>query len=253
MTSSEAARKHWLELKDKPFKEKVEHIVTYYGIVLSIILFLVIFAVSYTVHLLTLKDSALNITCIGATVTQKRVDALVSDFTAAAGIDTQEYEVDVSTNLSSYQQGNYGNAYDTAEIMMAMVASKNVDAIISDTTTFIPYMYQGLLADVSKTLTAEQAERYKDLFLYADQTIADELRDMTNVEELPEFPDPTKPETMKQPVAIAIRIPENTDFYKAFFPNLEGYAAYGIAVNAVNLENTLAFLDYIMEWKEVTQ
>ena len=253
MTSKEAARKHWLELKDKPFKDKVEHIVTYYGIVILIILSVLIFAVSYTVHLLTLKDSALNITCIGATVTQKRVDAFVEDFASTAGIDTQEYEVDLSTNLSSYQQGNYGNAYDTAEIMMAMVASKKVDAILSDTTTFIPYMYQGLFADVSKTLTAEQVERYKDLFLYADQAIADELRDMTVVEELPEFPDPTKPENMKQPVPIAIRIPENTDFYKAFFPNLEGYAACGIAVNAVNVENTLAFLDYIMVWNEVTQ
>lgn len=247
MTASEAARKHWLELKDKPLKQKVEHIITYYGVMLTILAAVLIFAVSYSIHLITMKDSALNITCLGATVTQKNIDAFASSFAEHAGIDQEQYEVDISANLSSYDQGGSEGAYDVAEIMIAMAASQEVDAIVSDTTTLIPYMYQRLFADLTQVLSPEQQARYKDHFLYTDRTIVEQLKDMSNVVELPKFPDPTKPEEMDDPVPIAIRIPENTQFHELCFSRLDGYAAYGILVNSVNLENALAFLDYIME------
>ena len=247
MTSSEAARKHLKELKGKPLKEKIEHIITYYGVMLAILAGVLMFAVSYTVHLLTLKDSALNITCLGASVTQKDTDAFAGGFAEYAGIDQEQYEVDISTNLSSYAQSGSDSAYDAAEIMIAMAASQAVDGVVSDATTLIPYMYQGLFADLTEVLSAGQQERYKDHFLYADMTIAQQLKDMSVVEELPEFPDPTKPELMDDPVPIAVQIPEDTEFHELFFSNLEEDAVYGIIVNSVNLENTLAFLDYIME------
>ena len=247
MTTNEAARKHWLELKDKPLKEKVEHIVTYYGIVILTILAVVIFTVSYTIHLLTLKDSALNITCMGASVTQKEADDFANAFGEFAGIDLEQYEVDISTNLSSYLQGGSDKAYEAAEIMVALVASREVDALVSDKTTLLPYMYQRIFSDLTDILTPEQQARYRDCFLYADDSIIQELKDMSVVEELPQFPDPTKPELMERPVPVAVRIPEQTEFFDLCFSGMKDIAAYGIVINSENLDNALAFLDYIMK------
>lgn len=247
MTSSEAARKHWKELKGKPFKQKVEHIVTYYGVVLLMLLAVVIFAVSYTVHLLTLKDTALNITCLGSALSQTKADEYAAGFAQHVGIDTEKYEVDVATNLSSYAQSGSDGAYEAAEVMIAMAVAQKVDAVVSDRTTLIPYMYQRLFADLSEVLSAEQQERYKDCFLYADQTLVEQLRDMTVIDEVPEFPDPTKPELMDKPIPIALCIPQDTEFHQKFFPTLKEDAVYGIIINSVNLDYTLAFLDYIME------
>ena len=245
MTSSEAARKHWKELKDKPFKKKLEHIVTYYGVMIVILTTALVMAVGYIIHLATIKDSVLNITCLGASTSQEKIDAFSDGFVELMGIDREQYEVDISTQLSSYTQGGE-QAYDAAEVIMALAASKAVDAVISDNTTLIPYMYQRLFADLTDVLSAEQQEKYKDYFLYADNVLVEELRDMSNITELPKFPDPTKPEEMKEPVPIAVRIPENTEFSKQFFPVIDGYAVYGVVINTVNLENNLAFLDYIM-------
>lgn len=247
MTSSEAARKHLKELKGKPLKEKLQHIFTYYGFKLAILAGVLIFVISYTVHLVTMKDSVLNITCLGATVTQKDADAFASGFAEHAGIDQEQYEVDISTNFASYEQGGGDGTYELAEIMVALIAAQEVDALVSDATTLIPYMYQRMFADLTEVMSAEQQERYKDYFLYADNAIVQQLKDMSVVEELPEFPDPTKPELMQEPIPIAVQIPEDTQFHQLCFSGRDTYAVYGIAVNAVNLENTLAFLDYIME------
>lgn len=245
MTSSEAARKHWKELKDKPFKKKLEHIVTYYGVMIVILTTALVMAIAYIVHLTTLKDSVLNITCLGASAAQEKVQALENGFVEHMGIDREQYEIDISTQLSSYTQGG-DKAYDAAEVIIALAASQAVDAIVSDNTTLIPYMYQRLFADLTDVLSAKQQEKYEDYFLYADNVLVEELRDMSNVTELPEFPDPTKPELMKEPVPIAVRIPGDSEFSKQFFPKVEGYAVYGVVINSVNLENALAFLDYIM-------
>ena len=245
MTSSEAARKHWKELKDKPFKKKLEHIVTYYGVMILILTTALVMAVGYIIHLASQKDSVLNVTCLGAAVAQEKVQALESDFVDYMDIDREQYEIDISTQLYSYTQGGEG-AYDAAEVIMALAASQAVDAVISDNTTLIPYMYQRMFANLTDVLSAEQQEKYKDYFLYVDNVLVEELRDMSVITELPEFPDPTKPEQMKEPVPIAVRIPEDSEFSKNFFPELEGYVVYGVVINTVNLENNLAFLDYIM-------
>lgn len=247
MTTKEAAKHYLQELKGKPLKTKVEYILTNYGLALSIFSIFLIIAVSYTIHLFSIKDSALNITCMGASATQKEADDFANTFAEFAGIDLEQYEVDISTNLSSYLQGGSDNSYEITEIMVALVASREVDAVVSDKTTLLPYMYQRMFSDLTEILTPEQQVRYKDCFLYADDSIIQKLKDMSVVEELPEFPDPTKPELMERPVPVAVRIPEQTEFFDLCFSGMKDIAAYGIVINSENLDNALAFLDYIMK------
>ena len=61
------------------------------------------------------------------------------------------------------------------------------------------------------------------------------------------FPDPTKPETMIDPIAVALRIPSDSDFIANYYPNSSKTVLIGLVVNSKNIDNALAFLNYTMQ------
>ena len=54
-----------------------------------------------------------------------------------------------------------------------------------------------------------------------------------------------KPELMEEPVPVALLLPTDTAFARLCFPNRENIALV-LPGNAKQLENGLAFLDYIL-------
>lgn len=244
MTSSEAARKNWKALKDKPLKDKLEHIVTYYGAAIVVIGILLIVAVSYTIHVLTVKDTALNITCVTGKATQSEVDKFTEQFAQFAEIDLNEYEVNLSTKVS-VAAGDQSGAYDAAEMMLTMVAANSVDVISGDKNSMIPYFYHNIFADLTNVLTESQQALFKDSFLYMDMEHFRKLQELSADDEFPEYPDPTKPETMKEPVPVAIILDESSAFRKLCYSYTKTPAAIGFAVNAPNMANAMKFLDYV--------
>ena len=66
MTSTEAMIYQLKNLKGKPFKQKVEHIVTYFWLPIVITLVILISLGSYIVHVVTMKDMALSVNCLNA-------------------------------------------------------------------------------------------------------------------------------------------------------------------------------------------
>ena len=243
MTVSEAARKNLQELKGKPFKQQLEHIISYYGV--SILVFAIFLAVGigYLIHIITLKEEVLNVSCIGPVSVQAGTEDYTRDFAQFAGIDLDRYEVDISTNLSTANQTN--GSYESVELLTTLVASKAVDVVAADVDYLMDQMYQNLFADLTGILSPEQLETYQDSFLYIDMSVVREIKNMTLPEDVPEYPDPTKPEDMKEPVAVAIRLSDSVSFVNQFFLKNEGDTAIAFAVNTKNLENALLFLDYI--------
>lgn len=244
MTASEAARKNLRELKGKPLKEKIEHIITYYGFSIFIIGVLVTAALGYFIHVLTLKEEVLNVNCMGPVSVQSGTEEFVKDYAEFAGIDLDDYEVNISTSLSSVENSAEGN-YESVELLTALMSSQAVDIIAADIEYLVPHMYQNYFADLSDILPAEQLEVYQDSFLYVDMEVVRRIKEMTMPEDRPEYPDPTKPEDMAEPVAVAIRLSESVSFVEQYFLKNEGHTALAFAVNAKNLENALAFLEFI--------
>ena len=65
-------------------------------------------------------------------------------------------------------------------------------------------------------------------------------------EEVPTpYPDPAKPEDMEQPVPVALLLPQENSFRQMCYGSLKTPIAIGIVVNSSNMQNALAFLDYI--------
>lgn len=246
MTSKEAARQRWKELKDKPLKQKLEHIITYYWFPIVAVLGIAIFAVSYIVHIATLKDVALNVTCINATAEESCVEDFTLKFAQSAGVDLKQYEVELSTDMMLLDEGMM-SSYDSAEVLITLIAARSIDVLVSDQASMLQRFYQDVLADLSQMLTDEQLQAYQDSFLYLDKKVLEEVKNITNMENLPKFPDPTKPEEMETPVPVAIRIPADTEFAKSFFPDCKDDVVIGLVINAKNITHALAFLDFVME------
>ena len=244
MTSSEAARKNLRELKDKPLKDKIEHILSYYGFSIFVIAVFLAVGIGYLVHIITLKEEVLNVSCIGPVSIQSGTEDFTKAFAEYAGIDLDQYEVDISTGLSSAGNTPTGS-YESVEVITAMTASQGIDILAAEIQFMLPHMYQNLFSDLRNILSKDQFEEYKDCFLYVDMEVVRQIKAMTMPENRPEYPNPTKPENMTEPVPVAIRLSESVSFVKQYFLKNEGHTAIAFAVNAKNLDNALAFLEFI--------
>lgn len=244
MTSTEAMIYQLKSLKGKPLKQKLEHIITYFWLPIVIALAILVGLGSYIVHLVTMKDTALSVICLNTYADNALANEYVTGFAEQAGIDLEEYDVFISTDLTLDDQ-DMTTAYNTTQVIVARVAAHSVDMISGDLETATRYFYQEVFCELDQVLSAEQMEKYADHFLYADMAVVRQLQE--ELAEAPVLPDPTKPEEMVEPVAIALRIPMDSGFKENCYTHWNTDIVVGIVTTAPNLENVLAFLDYIME------
>lgn len=244
MTSTEAMIYQLKNLKGKPFKQKVEHIVTYFWLPIVITLVILISLGSYIVHIVTMKDMALSVICLNAFSDAEAGTAYATDFAQKAGIDLEEYEIYVATDLTLSDQDPM-NSYNTVQVLIAQVAAHSVDILAGDLTNTTRYFYQDMYWDLTQILSPEQQEQYGEYFLYMDMAVARRLEE--ELEEAPVFPDPTKPEEMEEPVPVALLLPETSGFKEACYPYHKDGIVFGIVSTTDHMETALAFLDHVMQ------
>lgn len=244
MTSREATIYHLKNLKGKPFTQIIVYIVTYFWIPIVITLAILIGIGFYVFSLVTTKDTALSVICLNTYTDSTQTNEYITNFVEYAGIDPDEYEVFISTALTLDNQ-DLATSYYTAQVIVAQVTAHSVDMLAGDLETATPYFYQEMFWELDQVLSSEQMEKYADYFLYADMAVVRQCQE--GLEETPVFPDAAKPEEMDEPVAVALRIPMDCSFREHFYSYGKTDIAVGIVSTAPNLDNVLAFLDYIME------
>jgi len=247
MTSKEAILHQLKNLKGKPLKQKIEHILTYFWIPILIVLVLLFSTGSYIVHRLTMKDIAMSVNCINAMADPETAQAYIDAFADAAGIDRETYDVQISAHYI-LDEKDLANSYNTTQVIVSQIAAGATDILAGDRETMLGYCYQEFFQPLDAVLTAQQLEAHKDAFLYIDMALVRQIQE-NFIEEMPAFPDPTKPEEMAEPVAIALRVPEDSPFRIACFPYRKNDVVLGLAVNSENLANAVAFIEYVMEYE----
>ena len=244
MTSTEAAIFQLKNLKGKPLKQKLEHIFTYYWIPILVTTAFLIFAISYIVHIATMKDSALSVICINAFAEQENIDFYTQKFAESTGIDTQKYEIWISPDVT-ISESDPMTSYESSQFLMTLISAQSVDVLAGDLETMTRYFYQDVLADLTDIMTVERQEMYWEYFLYMDLAV------MRKLEESPdtvcEFPDPTKPKKMEHPVPVALMLPADGTFTELCYLDATDRVVVSVVVNSLNTPNALTFVDYIME------
>ena len=243
MTSKEAMIYQLKQLKGKPLKDKIEHIVTYYrGLILSVVIALALCGF-LIFHYATAKQEALNIICLNSFAGAETTDSFCQEFIQAAGIDPEKQRVRLNTSMIASDMIPAETA-ETIQALSAQAAAGSLDVMVADLDAFGIFLYQDYFCDLSKILTPEQQTRLKAHMLYIDLVY---LEAKLSGEEVPTpFPDPTKPGEMEQPVPVALLLPQENTFRTLCYGAIKTPIAVGIVANSNNTQNALAFLDYIL-------
>lgn len=240
MTQREAAIQQLKALKNKPLKDKVKHIFTYYKLPIIAIVLVVLMAVSFVSHLASAKRTVLHVYCLDAFVAQEREEPFLLELSQAAGVDQEKECIEITAKLNLQDELYEGEAL-TAQIMGGMI---DVLALSEDAS--MQWLYQDVFADLSEMLTADQLRAYEDMLLYVDGAVLEKMDHLSQQENPLQFPDPTKPEEMEDPIPVAVRVSAGSAFADTFFSNQPG-VVIGVVANAPNPENAIFFLDHVAE------
>lgn len=238
-------------LKNADFKTRWDYFWEYNKTRTIIIGMCVFFVLVYIHSVLTQKEDAIFVYMLNSLpASEESIAKFEEDFAAYAGIDTKEYDMMFDTSITLSTSGLGQAVSDSVQRMTAYIASGKIDVIVGSSDLFVTEANQQIFADLRTILSEEQIAAYEPYFYYVDQAHLDKvntaeyLLDIT--QELPEAPDPTKPEEMEQPIPVGLFVtdlPKLSDVY--YFTG--DYAAVGILSNAPHPENALAFVDFMFD------
>lgn len=226
MTPKEASRKAWAEMKQKPFKERLAYFWDYYKWHTLAVLVLVIVAISYTVSILREPDYKANGLLLNAysytnyEQIQANIQSLADGFSRAENLDDQNVEVNLDGSRVYYldEENDAYNA-DTIQLILTYAASESLDFIIGDEDAMLELAYMQMFQDLSSILNDEQLQKLDDSVLYIDMAVV-EKREAALDQDLDTsdivYPDPTKPESMEQPVPVLVRLAQSDKLNKIY-------------------------------------
>lgn len=243
MTAREAAREEWRKLKNKPLKDKLVHIGTYYWPHILVGGFLLILAVSTIVTIATAKEPALQVYLVSTARNDTAAEDPALAFARFAGIDPEEYEVSLA--VSSF--GASGSADMTladSQIIGSQTAAEALDVLCGDVAALLDYAYGDYFYDLRQLLSQEQLESWAPHLLYIDRVVYDRINEGT--ETAYALPDPTRPEDMEDPIPVALSIPDSSVLWNSC-TFMGDTPAAGVVINTQQPENAQRFLEYIMQ------
>ena len=243
MTVKEAVRYQLRQLKGKPLKSKVSHIISYFWIPIVAVAVLIVLLISQVSSLTNRKDTVLHITCINAVAKPEAVEDYCSQLSQLLQVDQSKHIIGVDTSILVYQD-NMPESYQIVQKLIAMVNAHETDLVFGDFNIIRNFAYSEYFCDLSDVLPHEAMIKYQDYLLYIDGTL---LPNVTPLTEPIEYPDARKPETMTDPIPVALQIPSSARLSEQFYPHLTGDVAVSVVFNAKNTVNIEAFLKNIME------
>uniref|UniRef100_UPI004057B6C5 hypothetical protein n=1 Tax=Acetatifactor sp. TaxID=1872090 RepID=UPI004057B6C5 len=249
-------------IKNAGLKEKLKYFWYYYKLHTIGAIFAVVLIVTLIHDIASQKDDAFFAAMLNCAVPDpEKTEVFLQNYADYAGIDRNEYDVLVDSTISFATEDTAQFVANLSELtmsagqrLMAYTSAGELDVIIGGSNVFPDQAYQGMFHDLRDIMTKEQIAKYEPYFYYVDQahiTAMDEAEVELAINEnlddsMFDYPDPTKPEDMKDPVPVAIFVTESATLNDYYWFGGD-YAALGIMVNAPNVENTIQFIDYLFQ------
>lgn len=238
-------------LKHGTPKQKISYFFCYYKWHVIIIIAVIAFAVSFIHQLVTQKDNAFFAVLVN-TLELDSPEEYVRGYTEYADIDTSTYNIMMDTTLhinpdpASYDESTMA----ATQKIMVYIAAQEIDIVTGGEAVLNSYAYNDTFYDLREFLTPEQITKYEPYFYYMDMAVAearDEILDSTSdYTNLPDYPDPRKPEAMENPVPVGIYL-ENADSLKEYYYFTDENVVLAVTVNAPHPEAASKFIDYIFQ------
>ena len=243
MTAREAHLEQWRALKDKPLSDKMKYIFTYYWAAILGGLFLIIFVTSWIGTALSQKDSALSGYLLNGMTNEDYAGNLSQEFIDHQQIDSDKYDFKLFAD-TAYSDTEFSDTnMAVMESIVVKIYAKELDFIVVDYNNF-PAL-TAYYTDLREVLKGKDLEKWQDSFVYVEKEALKQLTDGSPDDlQIPEY-HPSS-EGLVDPIPLGIRLPADCRLMKAYmFP--KGDVILGIPSSCANLENLMAFLDFITE------
>ena len=267
MAVRDEIREQRKKLKGQGFKAHLEYFWEYYKIHTIVALVAIIFVVTLIRDISNNKPYAMYALFVNnqGAATQ---ETLQTGFAEYAGIDTEAEAVLIDTS-SNYLSSSLDNtSVATSEKIMALLAAKELDAMVADEQVLYHYATQETFMDLREVFTEEELKALDEqgLIMYVDQgyidyLASDEYTDYVttrkydknnkyavmaaNYEETFEDIIPDKSE-IDNPIPLGVIVTDSTVLKECGAYDGETAIA-GIAINTLRPERARQFLEYLMK------
>ncbi len=259
-------RKEREAIKHASFPEKVKYFFDYYKWHTVAIVATAVLAFTLVRDIVTQKDAVFFAVMLNSTyLDEEATESFRLDYAEYAGIDMEEYDVLLdgtlyfnttpATNAVENIAANFNElTMSASQRLLAYTASGELDVIMGGSVIFPDHANDEMFYDLREIMSAEQLAKYEPYFYYVDQAHLDAIAEAeekllmneTLDPSLLEYPDPTKPEEMEEPIPIGLFVTDCTKLSDAYLFTGD-YVAMGIMVNSPHVENSLKFIDYLFE------
>lgn len=237
-------------LKHGSLKDKLKHFWYYYKFH-TIVTLICLIALAVFIHdAVTKKEYVFN-----AAFVNTSAHGEVHEFTAltakALGIDTDKYtlSLDNSIFIDSENPDSEATFYSVQKLSVLMM-TYDLDVTIMTEDTHRSYSYNMAFGDLREILSAEQLKKYEPYFYYMDYSLYEDIAKFQSKGEsyAGEFPNPLKPENMKEPIPVGIYLNDAELLHRYYLP--EKNSVFGIPAGGEHLEAALKFLDFVFSETE---
>lgn len=237
-------------LKHGTPKEKLSYFIDYYKWHVIVVVCAIITVAVLAGQLLNRKDTAFYIALINGVDTTS-TESEDYAFVEYAGIDADKSSVIYDTSMLIDFNSMNEISINSAQKFVVYLSAAEMDVVISGEDIIQKYAHNSTFYDLTEFLSEEQLEKYKPYFYYIDYSIIEQInaaQDAFDYDFVPEYPDPTKPESMKQPVPVGIYVdgcPALTDRF--IFSNSGSGIILSVVANTARPEITSKYIDFLMK------
>lgn len=237
-------------LKNAGFKKKLSYFLYYYKwhVIAGVLIAAGIGSIIY--EMVTKKEYAFYAVHMNAAESETAAPEFRQGFLDYAGISSEKYETifDTTIHISPDPDSMDESTMTSTQKLMVYVAAGEVDVMVSDARSIAQYANSEAFFDMRQLLTQKQLAEYEPFFYYVDMAVIrewNEAKDNMEYDYKPEFPDPSKPQEMKEPVPVGLFI-QSPKLREAYLFR-EGDLVLGVYRNTKHLETALQYIDYLFE------
>ncbi len=253
MTMLEHAIASIKSMKGKTAKEKWVYFLDYFAIPTAAIIIVLASIISWRISVASSKNVVLAGILVNSTFSEESPD-FNQNFYHYAGINDNNEEALFTTSIGfADDMPQFYSA--NLQMIYAQVGVGDVDFITGPEQIFPLFAYNRshMLVDLRKVLPEEILMQLEGRLYYVDNSIVEQPEDYSDLSAAydpdesytMEYPDPTKPDQMVDPIPIGIDIRDCLKFLDTYYPG-SNTLYLGIAANHPHPEMLLTFLDYLL-------
>lgn len=254
-------RQQHQKMGNMPLKKRLAYFWYYYKIHTIVIICVLIFGISLISNIVNAKPySFYGIMMNSQSLSEEEMEAGFIDY-ADLDSDSSVCFIDTATTMDYQTASEYDMA--TAQRIMALIQTRDLDAVVFDSEAFSHYAISETFADLRNVFTPQQLTKYEKYIYYIDyaeiqkadedpfyqnqaSSAISDAADLQMEDILAEADSHRHPENMKEPIPVGVFVDESpfavhSKAYSPFVP------VYGISVTSKRMDTAIKYLDFLWD------